>query len=94
MNQANDNLSEEGLSEGAAGKLIGVVDHTMRKWRQLGIGPEYIRISARCVRYRRSDILRWLESRRVKPGDDGERHTRKPVKRDATDVGHEVRDGQ
>jgi hypothetical protein len=67
MNQANENLRDEGLGEGAAGKLIGVVGHTMRKWRQLGIGPEYIRISARCVRYRRSDILRWLESRRVKP---------------------------
>lgn len=63
-------LSDNGLNESEAGKLIGVVDHTMRKWRQLGIGPEYIRISARCVRYRRSDILHWLESRRVKPAHE------------------------
>ena len=67
MNQANENPRDEGLSEGAAGKFIGVTGHAMRKWRQLGIGPEYIRISARCVRYRHNDILRWLESRRVKP---------------------------
>lgn len=70
MTQANEILSDGGLREGPAGKLIGVTGHAMRKWRQLGIGPEYIRISARCVRYRRSDILRWLESRRVKPAHE------------------------
>jgi predicted DNA-binding transcriptional regulator AlpA len=34
------------------------------------IGPPYIKISARCVRYRREDVLRWLESRRVKPAHE------------------------
>ena len=70
MNQPDEILSDGGLSEGVAGKLIGVTGHAMRKWRQLGIGPEYIRISPRCVRYRRHDILRWLESRRVKPAHE------------------------
>ena len=31
--------------------------HAFRKYRQLGIGPAYVKISARCVRYRRSDVL-------------------------------------
>jgi predicted DNA-binding transcriptional regulator AlpA len=70
MNEANDIVSEK-----EAGRFIGLVGHTLRKWRQLRIGPPYIKISARCVRYRRADLLRWLESRRVEPGGDGERHT-------------------
>ena len=81
MNLANQILEDEGLPESAAGKVIGVKNHTLRKWRQQGTGPEYYKISARCVRYRRSDLLRWLESRRVVPGSEGERDGRGNLKR-------------
>lgn len=56
----------ETLNETQAAGLMGLKSHTLRKWRQLCIGPDYIRISERCVRYRREDILAFLESRRVK----------------------------
>ena len=62
MNEADEILSETG-----AGQLVGVVGHTMRKWRQLRIGPPYIQVSGRCIRYRKADVLRWLEQRRVQP---------------------------
>ena len=32
--------------------------------RHRGHGPEYIRLSPTMVRYRRGDVLKWLESRR------------------------------
>jgi predicted DNA-binding transcriptional regulator AlpA len=28
-------------------------------------GPPFIRVSNKCVRYRRSDVIEWLKSRRV-----------------------------
>jgi len=94
MNQLTEIVrdEDEGLTEGSAGKLIGVKNHTMRKWRQQRTGPDYYGISARCVRYRRADVLRWLESRRVEPDDDGECRARRPAKRD--DSMCEVRDGR
>lgn len=40
--------------------------------RHKGLGPTFVKLSPRCVRYRRSDVLAWLESRarrrtRVRP---------------------------
>lgn len=47
-----------------------------RRWLELaawrGDGPPLIRISRRMVRYRRSDVVAWLDARRVgTPGDRG-----------------------
>ena len=83
---------DEMLKEREEAGLAGLAANTFRKYRQLGLGPAYIRISARCVRYRREDVLRWLESRRVEPGHDGEGHTRKPPKSGAGDGAREVRE--
>jgi len=58
---------EEALDERAAARLGGLIANTFRKYRQLGLGPAYLKISRRCIRYRRGDVLRWLESRRVQP---------------------------
>jgi predicted DNA-binding transcriptional regulator AlpA len=55
------------LNESEAAKIPALTGHAFRKYRQLGIGPPYIKISARCVRYRRADVLAWLEARRVRP---------------------------
>jgi Helix-turn-helix domain len=69
----NEALNET-LNEGQAARLMGLKSHTLRKWRQLGIGPDFIRLSGRCIRYTRKDILTFLESRRVKlnGGNDGD----------------------
>jgi predicted DNA-binding transcriptional regulator AlpA len=60
-------LQEEILTPREAARLGRLKPNTFRKWRQLGIGPDYIRVSQRCVRYRREDVLRWMEQRRVQP---------------------------
>jgi predicted DNA-binding transcriptional regulator AlpA len=31
--------------------------------RSRGFGPAFVRVSARCVRYRRGDVLKWLLER-------------------------------
>ena len=47
---------------------------TMAKWRCNGDGPAYIKVSARCVRYRLEDLQAWLASRIA-------RHTAQPLLR-------------
>jgi predicted DNA-binding transcriptional regulator AlpA len=46
-----------------AGQLR-VKEVTLEKWRQTGCGPAYIKIG-RLVRYRQSDLDRWLRDQTV-----------------------------
>ncbi|NYZ16873.1 helix-turn-helix domain-containing protein [Azospirillum sp. RWY-5-1] len=46
-----------------AAELLGVAPQTLAHWRVRGTGPRYITLSARCVRYRASDIRTWLDDR-------------------------------
>lgn len=62
-----DGNEQDYLSEPKAARIGAISPHTLRKWRQTGDGPPFIRVSARCIRYRRDDFLHWLEARRVIP---------------------------
>lgn len=42
---------------------LGVKPGTLRWWRHMGCGPDFIRYTERVVRYRREDVDRWLEER-------------------------------
>ena len=44
-----------------AAALMGVSPRTMQKWRVTGAGPRYVRLSGRCIRYRRSDLMEWTQ---------------------------------
>ena len=46
-----------------AARLLGVSPRALEAWRYRGGGPGYIRISGRCIRYRRSDIMAWIAER-------------------------------
>ncbi len=50
----------------------GLTASFWRARRLRGDGPVYIKLSARCVRYRWGDVLDWLESlRRTSTSDQG-----------------------
>lgn len=51
------------LSEIAAAEALDVSPRTLQAWRARGGGPPFIRVSARCVRYRPDDIRRWIAER-------------------------------
>ena len=36
---------------------------TLQGWRCKGVGPRYVRISGRSIRYRRRDLQEWIESK-------------------------------
>jgi hypothetical protein len=67
VRRAVEDAVSELLKEPSAGRVLGVKGNTLRKWRQLGIGPACVKLTSRCVRYRREDLMRFLESRRVTP---------------------------
>jgi predicted DNA-binding transcriptional regulator AlpA len=49
------------LLEAQAAQLLHVGIGTMRNWRATDQGPKFLRLGARAVRYRRTDIDEWLE---------------------------------
>ena len=53
------------LDDVATAELIGVHPTTMRRWRNTGVGPPYMRVSTACIRYKVADLRAYLESRRV-----------------------------
>ena len=51
------------VDEKEAGRFLGLTDRTMQAYRHRGGGPRYIRLSSRCLRYRRIDLREWVEGR-------------------------------
>jgi len=58
--------STHAVAEPDAAHYIGYTQSALRKWRCEGRGPAYVR-AGRSVRYRISDLDRWLETHRVEP---------------------------
>lgn len=55
------------MSEREVAALLGVSLRTLRRWRaELSYGPPTIRIG-RFVKYRREDVLTWIEEQREHP---------------------------
>ena len=43
-------------------EYLSLAVRTIKRWREEDAGPQYIRISHKCVRYRRSEVDRWLST--------------------------------
>jgi predicted DNA-binding transcriptional regulator AlpA len=56
MAEGDDLITEEQVA-----KLLTVSVSTVKRLRVSGEGPRFIRISPRVVRYRRRDVLDWME---------------------------------
>lgn len=49
-----------------AAKYVGVTEATLRFWRSRDEGPRYFR-AGKLIRYRRTDLDSWIESRLSEP---------------------------
>lgn len=49
------------INEDKAAKHLSVSKRTLRNWRVRGGGPPFVKISARCIRYRAADLDAWAE---------------------------------
>jgi len=52
------------LNETQASELTGLSTRTLQAWRVRGQGPEFCKLG-RAVRYRRRDIVKWVEGQIV-----------------------------
>jgi len=66
----DDRLADFGddalLSESQASDLLFLSVRTLQAWRCKGTGPAFVR-AGRAVRYRRGDLVSWVDSNRVFP---------------------------
>jgi len=56
---------QEMLGQKEAACMLGISWETLRQYRRKGVGPNWFRVSNNVVRYHRSDVEAYLESRRV-----------------------------
>ena len=61
------------VDEKVAAAFLGLTVRTVQGLRQRGDGPRYIRVSSRCIRYTRTLLKVWADSRlRSSTSDPGE----------------------
>ncbi len=51
------------VNEAEAARFLGLSVRSMQGYRYKGHGPRFVRLSSRCVRYRRFDLREWSEAR-------------------------------
>jgi predicted DNA-binding transcriptional regulator AlpA len=55
------------LNTAQAAEMLGVRPATLRGWKSQRMGPPFIQLSPRCVRYDQQDIQAYANERRVVP---------------------------
>lgn len=51
------------IDEQRAANFLSISARTLRNWRTRGGGPKFVKVSARCIRYRMQDLLDWAEKK-------------------------------
>ncbi len=51
------------ITEQETAKFLCHSVKTLQGWRTKNIGPKFVRISGRSIRYRRRDLQTWIESK-------------------------------
>lgn len=66
MNNADSTQYLDALiDEKEAASMVCYSVRALQNWRHRGGGPAFVKVSARSVRYRRRDILAWIDARTV-----------------------------
>lgn len=66
------------LTEREAASFLNFSSRTLQAWRQNGRGPFFVKVSKRCVRYKRADLLAWIDDRRTTSTSEDEVHSPSP----------------
>ncbi|AML50929.1 helix-turn-helix transcriptional regulator [Falsihalocynthiibacter arcticus] len=53
------------MDEKEAASLICYSVRALQNWRHRGGGPKYVRVSSRSIRYAYSEVMEWIDTRRV-----------------------------
>lgn len=47
--------------------FLGLSKQALSHWRAANIGPEFVRVGNKAIRYPKKELLEWLEENRVRP---------------------------
>lgn len=53
---------EKFITEVEVSRLLGLKQRTLQQWRMAGKGPSHIKLSERTIRYKLSEVQRWIDS--------------------------------
>ena len=53
------------VNEREAASILCYSVRALQNWRHRGGGPDFVKVSARSIRYRRTDLEIWINSRTV-----------------------------
>lgn len=51
------------IGEREAASFLGYSVRALQNWRVRGGGPDFVKISGRSIRYRRREMIAWIEGR-------------------------------
>ena len=60
MPNINTSTTDALMTTDEVAVYLSLAPRTIKRWREDKEGPHYIRINHKCVRYRRSEVDRWL----------------------------------
>lgn len=53
------------VDEREAASILCYSVRALQNWRHRGGGPKFVRVSSRSIRYRRADLIAWVDERIV-----------------------------
>lgn len=62
---SNTNVGSHLVDEREAANILCYSVRALQNWRHRGGGPDFVKVSARSVRYRRADLDKWVAERTV-----------------------------
>lgn len=57
--------SDKLLKPKQVAELIGYKTDTLNHWRCQGIGPKFVKLQTGVIRYKESEVMKWIESRSI-----------------------------
>lgn len=60
---SDDDIPDRLLTPREVAAMLGISDKTLERWRGTGEGPLFVRLSGKCVRYRREDVEEFVTTR-------------------------------
>lgn len=51
------------VNEKEAAAFLGYTIRALQNWRLRGGGPQFVKVSSRSIRYRRRDLMVWVDAR-------------------------------